>query len=294
MSTPDPLKFLFVINPVSGGTVKDNRESAIRTYFGNVSHSAEMFLLDGKNDAASLDYWIERIKPNRIVAVGGDGTVNLVAKKIMGTTMTMGIIPAGSANGLATELGLPINTDAALEILLNGQVREMDVVRINDQHISLHLADVGLNAQLIKYFEESNWRGKLGYAKVLLKTLWHKQKLTVEIRTSEQTLSRKAFMVVLANSRTYGTGAVINPDGDLYDGQFEIVVVRKLALSELLKMILFHKPFNPKKVEVISTKSAIIKTKGKSYLQADGEYLGKEEFIKASMAVEKVRIVLPA
>ena len=294
MSTSDPLKFLFVINPISGGKVKDNRENTIRTYFANVPHTAEVFLLDGKNDAASLDYWIERIKPNRIVAVGGDGTVNLVAKKIMGTTMSMGIIPAGSANGLATELGIPAKTDDALEIIINGKIKELDVVKINDEAISLHLADVGLNAQLIKYFEESNWRGKLGYAKVLLKTLWNKQKLTVEIETPEQKISRKAFMVVLANSRTYGTGAVINPDGDPSDGKFEIVIVRRLALSELLKMIVFHKPFNPKKVEVIRTRSVIIKTKKKTYVQADGEYLGKQKFIKATMAPEKINIVLSA
>ncbi|HKP31209.1 MAG TPA: diacylglycerol kinase family protein [Chitinophagaceae bacterium] len=294
MSTPAPLKFLFVINPISGGKMKDSRENAIREYFVTSPHTAEIFLLDGKNDAASLDYWIERIKPDRVVAVGGDGTVNLVAKKIMGTQMIMGIIPAGSANGLATELGMPNNTEAALEIIINGEAKDYDVLKINDLHISLHLADVGLNAQLIKYFEESNWRGKLGYAKVLLKTLWKKQKLTVNIETPDQNISRKAFMVVLANSRTYGTGAVINPDGNLRDGKFEIVIVRRLALSELLKMIIFHKPFNPKKVEVISTKSAIIKTKNKSYLQADGEYLGKEKFIKATMAVEKVRLIHPA
>ena len=274
--------------------MKDSRENAIREYFVTSPHTAEIFLLDGKNDAASLDYWIERIKPDRVVAVGGDGTVNLVAKKIMGTQMIMGIIPAGSANGLATELGMPNNTEAALEIIINGEAKDYDVLKINDLHISLHLADVGLNAQLIKYFEESNWRGKLGYAKVLLKTLWKKQKLTVNIETPDQNISRKAFMVVLANSRTYGTGAVINPDGNLRDGKFEIVIVRRLALSELLKMIIFHKPFNPKKVEVISTKSAIIKTKNKSYLQADGEYLGKEKFIKATMAVEKVRLIHPA
>jgi len=294
MSTVAPLKFLFVINPVSGGSGKENRENAIRNYFSSTPHTAEVFLLDGKNDAASVDYWIKTIRPDRVVAVGGDGTINLVAKKLMGTELTLGVIPAGSANGLATELGLPQKIEQALEIVVNGQVKKMDVVKINRETISLHLADVGLNAQLIKYFEESNWRGKIGYAKVLLKTLWNKQQMTVTIETDKQKIERKAFMVVLANSRTYGTGAVINPTGDLYDGKFEIVVIRRLALSELLKMIIFHKPFNPKKVEVFSTSSAIIKTKRKTYLQADGEYLGKENFIKASVAAEKVNIVVAA
>ena len=205
----------------------------------------------------------------------------------------MGILPAGSANGLAKELQLPVAPEEALEIIETGDEKPMDILKINGEFISLHLADIGLNAQLIKYFEESNWRGKFGYAKVVFKTLWRKQRLKVMIETDTEKIWRKAYMVVLANSKTYGTGAVINPDGNLSDGKFELIIVRKLALSELLKMILFHKPFNRQKVEVLRTTKVTIRSKNSTYFQSDGEYLGKKNCIEAQIISGQLTILRP-
>ena len=107
--------------------------------------------------------------------------------------------------------------EEALKIIEMGRVKKMDVICINDEHISLHLADIGLNAQLIKYFDNSNWRGKIGYAKVFLKTIWNTQRVKVFIETDEGEVWRRSYMVVLANARKYGTGALINPEGNLSD-----------------------------------------------------------------------------
>ena len=117
-----------------------------------------------------------------------------------------------------------------------------------NKHICLHLSDIGLNAQLIKHFEEGKLRGKLGYATKVIKTLWTKSIDDAFISISGgQQVTMKALMVVLANATKYGTGAVINPDGDLYDGQFEVVIMKKLAISELFKMWFRPQPFNPTK-----------------------------------------------
>jgi diacylglycerol kinase (ATP) len=288
-----PLKFLFVINPVSGGKSKNNWNEAITDYFRSRPHPIEIYLLTGKNDADQLTNKIKQLKPDRVVAVGGDGTVNMVARTLLGTGIPMAILPAGSANGLAKELRLPDDPKLALEIAEYGSVRDMDVLKINKDIISLHLADIGLNAQLVKYFEEDNWRGKLGYAKVLLKTLWRKQQIKVTIETDKNTLMRRAYMVVIANSKTYGTGAVINPIGKLDDGKFEIVIVRKLALSELLKMIFNHQPYNPRKVEILRCTRVVLNSKHRSYFQSDGEYIGRENHIQAEILHDQLSIIQP-
>ena len=77
----------------------------IREYFKHLANNIDFFILTGKNDDISIKYWIEKIKPDRVVAVGGDGTVSLVAKQIVGSGIALGIFPAGSANGMARELG---------------------------------------------------------------------------------------------------------------------------------------------------------------------------------------------
>jgi diacylglycerol kinase family enzyme len=191
---------LFVINPASGGKAKTDWESAIRDFFKSTPYHIQVYLLDGKNDPTSIRVWIEKIKPGRVVAVGGDGTVTLLAKELLGSDVALGILPAGSANGMARELGLPLTVNEALQVIEAGQTKQADVIRINDEHISLHLSDIGLNARLIKHFEEGKLRGKFGYATKVIKTLWTKSYMTVEVCIGAERATLKALMVVLANA----------------------------------------------------------------------------------------------
>lgn len=207
--------------------------------------------------------------------------------------MAMGILPAGSANGMATELNIPDDPSSALQIILNGEVKAGDVIKINDKDICLHLGDLGINAQIVKYFEEGTLRGKLGYAKVLLKALIRKRLMHVRILSKDNEITRQAFMVVLANASKYGTGALINPDGNLYDGMFEVVIVRKLALSEFLKMFFKFKRLNPKKVEIFHAQSIAIDTSHKVHFQVDGEYRGKVNHLYAKILPGVLKLILP-
>jgi len=293
MNSVSNLKLLFVINPISGTKAKIKWEPAIRNYFANLPHNIELFLLDGKDDDTSLKYWIEKLQPDKVIAVGGDGTVSLVAKQILNTNIAMGILPAGSANGMAKELDLPVEVDAALDIIVNGEIKSCDAIRINDKEISLHLSDLGVNAQLVKYFEEGNLRGKVGYALKVFKVLWRKRTMDVTIKTDKEEIKRRAFMVVIANASKYGTGALINPEGILHDGLFEIVIVRRIHLISVLKMFLKFRRYNPKKVEIFQAESAIISTIKPAHFQVDGEYLGKRDNVKAEILKSQLKLILP-
>jgi YegS/Rv2252/BmrU family lipid kinase len=292
MTAPDNLTLLFVINPISGGREKNEHETAVRKTFENLPHKIEFFLLEGKNDAQQLEKSIAKVKPQIVVAVGGDGTISLVAKKIMGTDMQLGILPAGSANGMARELNIPVNIDEALQILLKGIVKKVDIISINNL-MCIHLSDIGLNARLIKYFEEGNMRGKLGYAKVALKVLLRRQNMRVIIQSRDKEIKRDAFMVVLANASKYGTGAVINPHGDLSDGLFEVVIIKTLGIGTLLKLWLRPRGLDPKKIEVIQAKAVHIHTQKKMHFQVDGEYIGKVHNVQAEIQPGKLNILMP-
>lgn len=287
------LKILFVINPVSGGKEKHDWEAVIRRYFRNSVHSIEFYVLTGGNDKISIQHYIERIRPDRVVAVGGDGTVKMLADLLKETTMALGILPAGSANGMAKELKIPLQAEKALEVITSGQCRKLDLIKINEEEICLHLSDIGLNALLVKYFERSKKRGMWGYGKAIFKVLWRKSLMQVNIKTEKEEINRKAFMVVIANAQTYGTGAVINPDGKPDDGLFEIVVVRRLHFIELLKMLITHKPFHPDRIEIFQTRNVELLTKRKAYFQVDGEFIGKLASIKARILPRIINVILP-
>ncbi|TDH20044.1 YegS/Rv2252/BmrU family lipid kinase [Segetibacter sp. 3557_3] len=292
MDQPEKLNLLFVINPISGGKKKTDFEIAIKEHCESLPHDLNIVFLTGKNDEELVQKEIKRLNPQRVVGVGGDGTITMVAKQLLGTGIPLGILPAGSANGMARELDIPENITAALDIVLKGQVKCCDVIKINKE-ICLHLSDIGLNAQLVKYFEESNMRGKLGYARMVFKVLLKRRVMRVVVETANEQLKRNAVMLVLANASKYGTGAVINPEGDLYDGLFEVIIVRKLAFSELVKMWFRPQPFNPKKIEVLHATAVTIETSHKVHFQVDGEYLGKVQKVTAAIQPRQLNIMLP-
>jgi diacylglycerol kinase (ATP) len=294
MQKEGQLKLLFIINPVSGGKSKTNWEEEIRAYFKTSPHNMEFFLLSGQNDNTSVAHHIESVNPDRLVAVGGDGTVKMIAELVKGKQIPIAIIPAGSANGMARELGIPLTVNEALEVAVNGDEKQIDLVRINNKESSIHLSDIGLNAMLVKYFEGSKKRGMWGYGKAIFRVLYEKQKIHATITTDTEKINRKAYMIVIANARKYGTGANINPDGDVSDGFFEVVVLRRLNLVEILKALLTDRSFDPDKIEIFKTKTAVIETHHRSFFQVDGEYRGKTNKISAKILPAALKIMLPA
>lgn len=276
---------LFVINPSSGQQKKTAPQEVIQLFFRD-KPAFEPVLMELGNrqaDAKKLQRYIREGELYGMVAVGGDGTVKMLAEYLTGSDIPLGILPAGSANGMAKDLGLPEDWNAALEVITSGNTRRIDAISINGHELSIHLSDIGLNALLVKHFELSGMRGKLGYARVVMKTLYSRRLIRVEIDNGAEVINREAFMIVLANARMYGTGACINPDGDLSDGVFEVVLVKRLSVTELLKMMFRHRPFNPKKTEIIRARKVKIETTRKMEFQIDGEYMGKVTSVQAEM-----------
>lgn len=229
--------------------------------------------------------------PQVVVAVGGDGTVNLVATVIGGTGRPMGIIPAGSANGLATELKIPADHIEALELLISNEPRAVDAILVNDDDLCIHLSDLGLNARLIKYFDETPARGMFTYARLSLKVLFRKERFKVKVRTESEELLRSVFMVVIANARKYGTGATINKEGAIDDGFFELVFVRKFDLRDLWTAIRENERFDPKRIEVVSAREVEITMKRSVHFQVDGDHKGRTRYVRAKILPAHLRII---
>jgi len=293
--SPLRLRLLFVINPVSGGKKKADPETFIKNYFRERPEEIHFFLLNEPQQ--SLSATVKKIRPDRVIAVGGDGTVKMVVEQLLDQDIPIGILPAGSANGMATELCIPADWEAVLTLITGDHpsiVKNIDLIRVNKNDICIHLSDVGLNALLVKNFEQRGIRGKLGYALSSFKTLWQNKRLQVRIENKEMHLFRHAHMIVLANARMYGTGACINPDGDLTDGMFEVVILRRLSIPELLKMLFRHRPFDPAKTEILQARHVTISTRHRAHFQIDGEYRGRINEITAHILPRALKVIVPA
>lgn len=285
---------LLVVNPISGDLDKSELISVVEEKVMDMGKFLTTYPTTGKEDKIAISRLLDELKPYRVLVAGGDGTIALVAELLRGREEAMGLLPAGSANGLATDFGIPGDLGEALDVALGANTLCIDGVDINGK-ISLHLSDIGLNALLIKNYEAGDIRGKLGYAKEVLKTLSEHEVFTVKISYEDTVIDSEAVIVIVANAKKYGTGVTINPDGDMSDGKFEVVIARKFDVIEIARLLTGNTEFNPDVVTLLSVNACEIEcTNGEAHFQVDGEYMGMVSKIKAQSIPQMVWVAVPA
>lgn len=286
-------KYILVVNPISGDVDKTEIIQAAYEYAGNLGIAIIIYETTGKHDEAALKILFDEVRPERILIVGGDGTIKLVAEAMEYNDVIIGILPAGSANGLAVDLNLPNTLDENLAIAFLSDYMEIDMVSINGIK-SLHLSDIGLNAELIKNYENSTIRGKLGYAIQTITTLSDQGvPFTATITVNKQKTVTEATMIVIANSKKYGTGVTINPEGVLNDGKFEIVILKNLDFSLFSKIVTGNMPLDSDDIEIISTDKATVSTDMLVHFQVDGEYCGQVKALDIHILHKQMKVAVP-
>ncbi len=287
---------LFIINPISGGIDKAKFKEIAGRKCKSLEFDADYYYTTGKNDNKKIQAIIHHCKPGRVIACGGDGTINLVAQTILGNSISLGIIPMGSANGLATELGIAKNIEQSLAVSLAEKRKYIDAIHINNKSYCFHLCDMGFNAQMIKEFEESNERGMIAYGKAFFRSLAEKRANSYSLVVDGEKHEVMADMIVIANASKYGTGAVISPVSRLDDGTFELVVFKPIPMSSLLSITLSsflgsiqHSPY----VDIYRAKQARITCQHEELMQVDGELLGKVNDVSIQIKHNAIQVFIP-
>ena len=273
------MRLLIVLNPVSGGDKKET--FLVDAEKLCLKHDVEysIFETKGEGDQERLRSEVESFKPDRIASVGGDGTILLTATVLMGSSLPMGIVPMGSANGLAEELEIdPDPLDALNEVILSDRIVGLDMIEVNEKYHSIHIGDVGSNANLVESYEKDPNRGIATYAKYFLEELGKLSPFSVEIVTDKEKVEKKALMVAICNARKFGTGIPLTLDGSPMDGKFELVIIEDINISSLIKMGLakFNERFFDNQLSTILTATkAKIRFDKPRLLQLDGELIGE-------------------
>lgn len=165
-----------------------------------------------------------------VIAWGGDGTVNEVASALVNRSVPLGIVPAGSGNGLAADLGLPFEPQAALTVAATGADFAIDAGRVHESWF-FNIAGIGVDALIAARFAErgSRQRGPLGYLQLGLAELWRYRAAKYSIEIDNDRVEHHAMLVALANGRQYGNRVCIAPGARLDDGLLELVIVEQLS-----------------------------------------------------------------
>lgn len=221
------MRVAVIINPVAGGpnraTARDRRDAA-RAWLEARTIRGDVELTTGHGHAADLARAYVRDGVDRVIAWGGDGTANEVAGPLIGTTAVLGLVPAGSGDGLARSIGLPADPAEALAVAVGDRTMRLDVGWLGDRHF-LNVGGFGFDAAVARAFEHDVRRGPAGYVRAGLRCLRSYRAAPCTVDLDGAVLAGAWFLVAFANGREYGNGFVLAPDGDPCDGLLDVVVV---------------------------------------------------------------------
>ncbi len=273
-------KFIFLINPISGGSTKSNLPELIKQTAKK--HSAEYIILP---TVASGDYHFvkQKIKEENytdIIICGGDGSVNSIVQDLRSCDVNFGIVPLGSGNGLAFSAKIPKPSEKALEIIFTGKASYIDGFLIN-QSFACMLCGIGFDAQVAHDFAKKKTRGLLTYATQSIKNYFSAKPYSFEIDLGETSFTTEAYFISIANSNQFGNQVTIAPKASLSDGLLDIVIARKMNKAQLPLSLLdqiagrndIDNPNELKKSGIIYLQSdkLIIKNTDTAPLHIDGE-----------------------
>jgi len=290
------MKILVVVNPISGGVDKEPFLKHLEQVFDKYGIQREIFRTTGKNDDQNLQKVLKSYDPDRVLSLGGDGTTLFTAQNLLETNYPFGIIPLGSANGMSTELGVNSDPKIALDDFLKSQmVRGLDLILVNEEHYCLHIGDVGLNARIVEEFSKDKERGMLTYAKHFVREIEKAPLTKYKIEKDGEVIETEGYMLALANSRKYGTGVVLNYYGNPMDGKFELIILKKVDNSTLIRAGLskFNEEYSKdNQVDTITCSSEIKVTFNiPKTLQLDGEMIGEMNGFEARILPSAVKLI---
>ena len=230
-----PQRAVVIINPLSGRGRYDaqiqGHAALARDVLARRQIEAVVRPTTGPGDATAFAQEAVAAGVDLVVAWGGDGTVNETARALVSTSVPLGIVPAGSGNGLAADLRVPFAPLAALEVAATAPTQAIDVGTVNDCYF-FNVAGVGIDAVIAARFAERGLRrrGFAAYAQLSTSELMRYRVQRYDLVVDDEPAEHEALLVAFANGRQYGNRMLIAPGARLDDGLLELVVIERLSL----------------------------------------------------------------
>lgn len=227
-------KIIFIVNPISGHHNKSNFPNLVKTHIDKNKYEYSIVFTEYANHASELTMKAIEEGYEYIAAVGGDGTINEVAKCLIGREQTLIIVPFGSGNGLANHLGLPFKIERVIkDVINNGRSYKIDTATMNGIPF-ISIAGIGFDALVADYFAKDENRGFITYAKLVTeKYPNYKQKEYTLILDDNKIIECKPFFVTFANSSQFGYNTEISPKASVQDGLLDVCIFKKPNILEV-------------------------------------------------------------
>lgn len=292
---PQFKRIVFIVNPKAGTNLQKHIRESVDAHLDRDKFEHDFRFTERSEHAKELAQEAVAEGCEIIVAVGGDGSINEVASALLDTKAVMGIVPAGSGNGLAMHLGYGRDIDEAVKKLNTAEERLIDVGLLNGQPF-INLAGVGFDGLVSNLMKESPWRGFIPYFINSVKAGLQYTPRECRIEIDDKVLTEKCFIISIANGPMWGYNFQIAPDARVDDGFFEVVILKDVPKWQYFALVpssLNGKIYDAEFVEHFTTSRVKISAPGKNYVHLDGEGFVLEGDLEFEIKPKALKILVP-
>lgn len=290
-----PKRISFIVNPKAGTNLQKHICESVEKHLNTDLFEYEFKFTERAGHAYELAHQSVTEGFDVVTAVGGDGSVNEVASALIGTNAVLGIIPAGSGNGLAMHLGYGRSVDGAIRKLNTARKQTIDVGTMNGRPF-VNLAGIGFDGLVSNLMKGSNWRGFFPYLMKSVEAGLTYTPSTCTIEMDGKTITEKCFAIAVANGPMYGYNFQIAPDARMDDGMFEVVILKDAPRWQYFAAVpatLNGKIYDAEFVEHFTSSRVRITSEGKNYTHLDGEGLVQDGELLFEMKPKCLHILVP-
>ncbi len=288
-------RIAFIINPAAGKSKRDQLRKWIQETID--PRKFETFIVESTKPGEATEIAASKMKQGcRIIAaVGGDGTVNEVARAMVNTGALLAIVPTGSGNGLARHLKIPTSPRKAIRLINQLNWQAMDYALVNEVPFFC-TSGVGFDARVGNTFAGHERRGFFTYFRIILSEFYKYTPHQYTIEINGRLLKREAFLITIANASQYGNNAFIAPGAAIDDGLLDLCIVSKFPRYKVwelgVRMVTGRLP-SSQFYEVLKVKEAKISAVNHTFLHYDGEAGGSVINIDVRIAPKGLHVIVP-
>lgn len=284
---------LFILNPISGNHGKDSFPAMIAKTLDVNKFDYNIRFTEYAGHAEEIARQCVADGVDIVVAVGGDGTVNEVARSLVHSETALGIIPCGSGNGLARHLCIPMDVCKAIEIINHCKIESLDYGVINDMPFFC-TCGMGFDAFISMKFAESKKRGPITYMENVLKEGLKYQPETYEVEDETGATKYKAFLIACANASQYGNNAYIAPKATMTDGLMDVIIMEPFDVFDApqISIDMFSKTLDKNsKIKTFRAKRLHIHRNNPGAIHYDGDPIITGTDIDVHMEERGIKII---
>jgi YegS/Rv2252/BmrU family lipid kinase len=286
------VKTLFLVNARSGANRQRDLAALIRETW---PHEHEIVACESKEELDDVIRSAATRGVRIIYAVGGDGTVHEIAKRLINNDLVLGILPTGSGNGLARHLGIPMNSRASLRACGDLRIETIDTATVNGTPF-INAMGVGFDAWIADAFAGAGTRGMRTYVRVGLRGLGRYDTEEYVMTIDGEVVRRSAIVIAVANGSQYGNNARIAPLASMQDGLLDVTLIERasfLRTPMLLARLFAGSLHRGRGVTTFRGRTITIARSSAGPAHLDGEPVTIPESLTISIVPRSLKVIVP-